>query len=96
MYYVFTLHFIIPFHGWQVCIGLVHILYFLVPDFSPVTHCSSTHFVKCCPVLENNALSYSPADKQVEKAASLQAGGTTMLPEDPFGSVPFVANAGKF
>ncbi|XP_053509851.1 BMP-2-inducible protein kinase isoform X1 [Ictalurus furcatus] len=33
-------------------------------------------------------------DKQVEKAASLQAGGTTMLPEDPFGSVPFVANAG--
>ncbi|XP_026994235.2 BMP-2-inducible protein kinase isoform X3 [Tachysurus fulvidraco] len=33
-------------------------------------------------------------DKQVEKAASLQAGGTTLLPEDPFGSVPFVANAG--
>ncbi|XP_060738906.1 BMP-2-inducible protein kinase isoform X2 [Tachysurus vachellii] len=35
------------------------------------------------------------ANKQVEKAASLQAGGTTLLPEDPFGSVPFVANAGS-
>ncbi|KAI5613101.1 BMP-2-inducible protein kinase isoform X1 [Silurus asotus] len=32
---------------------------------------------------------------KVEKAASLQAGGTTLLPEDPFGSVPFVANAGN-
>ncbi|KAM9446351.1 BMP-2-inducible protein kinase isoform 2-T2 [Clarias gariepinus] len=34
------------------------------------------------------------ANNRVEKAASLQAGGTTLVPEDPFGSVPFVANAG--
>ncbi|KAK3538784.1 hypothetical protein QTP86_015910 [Hemibagrus guttatus] len=44
---------------------------------------------------EFDLLRASKSDKQVEKAASLQAGGTTLLPEDPFGSVPFVANAGN-
>ncbi|XP_062874013.1 BMP-2-inducible protein kinase isoform X2 [Trichomycterus rosablanca] len=35
------------------------------------------------------------ANKRGERTTGVEPGGTTLLPEDPFGSVPFVASAGS-